>query len=123
MKWGYQTDAEGNPELLPVTKASDGTPTGAFQEAAELWNGSQSTKGEDVVRLPIVADVFRLREGKDLMTASEGGRRRTQLPKGARVQPTGESTDGMVKVIVLDGSDTHTYQDGWITKGYLKRES
>jgi hypothetical protein len=53
VRWGWSRNATGHFEKLPLSVASQQTPTATFIRAAKLWNASRTSEGQETIALPI----------------------------------------------------------------------
>lgn len=53
VQWGWTADDTGAFKKLPLTLVSMGVPTGTFMKAADIWNKSKTSEGDDTLDLPI----------------------------------------------------------------------
>jgi hypothetical protein len=102
IKWGWETDKEGNHKLIPIEVISMGVPTATFMKAAKLWNDATIPRWQGerskTVDLPIVQ--VKLITSPINLTIGEG--KQLKLPAQTRVQVI----DGQSKVKVVDGEHT-----------------
>jgi hypothetical protein len=124
VRWGYEVDSEGIFSKLPFTKISDGTPSSQFNHAAELWNESKTSGGEDTLPLPVPESTFLVTTITDLMTAATKGGKMHTLAIDSRLEYLGETVEGKRKVKVIDGEGNHEfmYQEGWVDEQHIKAE-
>jgi hypothetical protein len=124
VSWGWETDAEGKFKVLPVVKASDGTPTRNFLAASKRWNESTSNRGTQDIPLPLPKSVVATLENTELYDAPTGGKSLHQLAAGSRLDDLGERSNGMAKVKVIDGSGNHDamYKTGWVSESLIQSE-
>jgi hypothetical protein len=52
VQWGWSSDATGKFTQLPLSLVSSGVPTPTFMKAAELWNKSKTSGGDELMTLP-----------------------------------------------------------------------
>lgn len=50
VQWGWKTDATGNYTKLPLTKVSDDVPGSSFIASQQLWNKSQDSAGNNLIK-------------------------------------------------------------------------
>jgi len=104
VRWGWQTDSQGNHTIIPLQKVSDGVPSSSFMKAAELWNNSKSSLGDDTINLPLV-DVKVVKNAPITLTRTNSTI--VSLPEGTRIRILRVATNTQAgQIIIVDGPNT-----------------
>lgn len=78
VRWGYQTDGNGNLSLIEFEKVNEGNPTPAFVEAAQLWNQAAPKYGRNLMTQAFV------RQGNTVQLPIPNQEQRLPLPTPAQ---------------------------------------
>lgn len=129
VQWGWEKDAAGKVDKLPLTLVSNDVPSAVFARASELWNKAKTSKGEETIDLPIVmgkytntVGVWLVRDPSHYETTIVG-----MLAKNTRLEVINKGTaepfnktadkDKWWKVTIVDG--THIGKVGWVMQADL----
>lgn len=102
VQWGWERDAAAKFKLVDFKVVSMGTPSAAFNAAAEKWNVSQTSAGESTIKLP-TAEVYKTSKEMEVLV----GKDKIKLPANTRVQviSKGAAKDPW-QVKIVDGPNT-----------------
>jgi Domain of unknown function (DUF4157) len=119
VRWGWQTDNDGNFTKIDFSVVSMGAPSAAFNRAAAVWNGAKDSTGADTLNLPI-HEIYTVTNPVSMQES--GSADRVELPAGTRVifKRWNRSMGNFVEVEVCDGPLTG--KKGTVYQGNLRHE-
>ncbi len=129
VQWGWQKDAAGTVNKLPLTLVSKDVPSATFARASEIWNAGKTSEGKETIDLPIVVAKYTNTQGVWLV--SKPSQYQTtiiaMLARNTRLEVTDKGTGKPFnrttemykwwKVTVVEG--THIGKVGWVMQADL----
>jgi hypothetical protein len=129
VQWGWEKDAAGKVNKLPLTVVSNDVPSATFARATEFWNKAKTSEGKETLDLPIVRGMY-TNTPRVWLVSNPSKYKSTlvsKLAKNTRLEVTGQGetakfnqTDDKYKwwkVTVVDG--THIGKVGWVMQVLL----
>lgn len=107
VQWGWKKNAnEKKHTQIEFVRVSKDVPSPEFKQAAELWNASKTSKGEETIDLPLTSGLYTNIKKGQLMDKPAKGKSLGNLDLNTRLEVT-EQTDptspGWGNVIVVEG--------------------
>jgi hypothetical protein len=103
VQWGWERDSSATFKLVDFKIVSQGTPSAAFMAAAEVWNKSKTSGGEETIDLPTF-EIFK--PAKDVDATAGSDKIKLTVTDRVQVISKGAKATDPWKVKVVDGPST-----------------
>ncbi len=103
VQWGWERDDAGTFKLVDFKIVSQGTPSAAFMAAAEKWNTSKTSGGEETIDLPTF-EIFK--PNKEMEVLSGTDKIKLVVTNRVHVISKGAKATDPWKVKIVDGPNT-----------------